>query len=92
MEEVDQKRRERKLAEEERWAAELRRVAAKKADEERQELEQRRAAEAARIKERIERPPVGGERTPRTAAGSGKERLKDAEEDEATPKNEGNYS
>jgi hypothetical protein len=85
MEEVDRKRRDRKRAEEERWAAEQRRLAAQKAEEEeRSELERRRAAEAARIKERIERPP--GDRTP----ASGKEKLKDSE-DAATPKSEGKF-
>ena len=91
MGEVDRKRRERKRAEEERWAEEQRRSAAQKADEERREMEGRRAAEAARIKERIERP--GGDKTPRNnnmaAISGGKEKLKDS--DEATPKNEGRY-
>ena len=91
MGEVDRKRRERKRAEEERWAEEQRRIAAQKADEERREMEGRRAAEAARIKERIERP--GGDKTPRNnnmaAISGGKEKLKDS--DEATPKNEGRY-
>jgi hypothetical protein len=80
MEEVERKRRDRKRAEEERWAAEQRRIAAQKAaEEERAELERRRAAEDARIRERIERPPA-----------SGKERLKDSE-DATTPKNEGEF-
>ena len=73
MDDVNRKRQARKLAEQERRAKE--------------EQERRREVEAARIRERIERPLAANQ----SPAGSGKEKLKDAEE-ETTAKSEGESS